>query len=89
MTTYKFVTPTVQEGPIGDHRLFYFYTKRVGITVVKKNGVYSTTRYETDSDLSSYQEAYLGGSTHLVSEATKAALIAGNIGVTEANFTAQ
>jgi hypothetical protein len=31
----------------------------------------------------------MGGTKNIVSEATKAALIAGNVGVTEANFTAE
>jgi hypothetical protein len=35
-----------------------------------------------------YQEFYLGGHKHVVNDATKAALIAGGVGVTEANFTA-
>jgi hypothetical protein len=35
-----------------------------------------------------YQEFYIGGHKHIVNDATKAALIAGGIGVTEANFTA-
>jgi hypothetical protein len=38
--------------------------------------------------LDTYQEVYLGGSQYTVDDATKAALIAGGVGVTEANFTA-
>jgi hypothetical protein len=41
-----------------------------------------------DEDLASFEEVYLGGRNHIVSEATKAALIAGDVGVTESNFTA-
>ncbi len=88
MTEYVFKTPTVREGPAGGHRLFHFYKLDKGITVIKSGGTYSTTRYLLDDQLDDYQEIYLGGRNHIVSEATKAALIAGGIGVTEANFTA-
>lgn len=88
MATYTFRPPTVSEGPIGGHRLFYFRNANKGVTVIKINGSYSTTRYPVDSDLELYDEVYLGGRNHTgISEATKAALIAGGIGVTEANFT--
>jgi hypothetical protein len=46
-------------------------------------------RYLTDEDLRSYQEVYLGGNKHIVDETTRAALIAGGVGVTADNFTAQ
>lgn len=88
MTEYVFKTPIVREGPAGGHRLFHFYKLDKGLTVIKSGGTYSTTRYLLDSQLDDYEEIYLGGRNHVVSEATKAALIAGNIGVTEDNFTA-
>jgi hypothetical protein len=89
MTTYIFETPIVKEGPIGGHRLFSFYKLNVGISIVKDAGVYMQVRYLTDEDLRSYEEVYLGGNKHVVNETTKAALIAGGVGVTEANFTAE
>jgi hypothetical protein len=88
MTEYIFRTPTVREGPAGGHRLFYFYTLDRGITVVKSGGTYSLVRYLLDEDLVDYDVVYLGGRDHVVSEAVKAELIAGGIGVTESNFTA-
>jgi len=88
MTEYIFQTPTVREGPAGGHRLFHFYKLDRGITIVKSGGTYSQVRYLLDEDLDNYQEIYLGGRNHTVSEATKAALIAGGVGVTESNFTA-
>jgi len=88
MTEYIFQTPTVREGPAGGHRLFHFYKLDRGITIVKSGGTYSQVRYLLDEDLDNYQEVYLGGRNHTVSEATKAALIAGGVGVTESNFTA-
>ena len=89
MSTYVFETPIVREGPAGGHRLFQFYKLNRGISIVKDAGVYRQVRYLTDEDLRSYQEVYLGGNKHIVDETTKAALIAGGVDVTEANFTAQ
>ena len=89
MSTYVFETPIVREGPAGGHRLFHFYKLNVGISIVKDAGVYRQVRYLQDEDLRSYQEVYLGGNKHIVDATTKAALIAGGVDVTEANFTAQ
>jgi hypothetical protein len=89
MTTYVFDTPIVREGPAGGHRLFYFYKLNRGITIIRDNGTYKQVRYLVDEDLNSYQEVYLGGHRHIVDDATKARLIAGNVGVTEDNFTEQ
>jgi hypothetical protein len=87
MTDYIFETPTVDEGFEGVQRLFTFYKLPRGISVIKVNGSYRQTRYPLDSDLETYQEVYLGGSKYTVNDATKAALIAGGVGVTEENFT--
>jgi hypothetical protein len=88
MTEYIFKTPTVREGPAGRHRLFYFYKLDKGITIVKSGSTYSQIRYPLDEDLVDYDVVYLGGRDHVVSEAVKAELIAGGVGVTESNFTA-
>ena len=89
MPNYTFTTPTFREGPAGDRRLFYYYKLDKGYTVVKSNGVYSLTRFLVDGDIANYQEVYLGGRNHTVNSATKTALIAANIGITEANFKVQ
>jgi hypothetical protein len=90
MATYKFTTPYVLEGPSGRHRLFYFAKLRKGITIIKTGGVYQQARYLVDDGTQVYQELYRGGHIHTgISEATKAALIAGNVGVTETNFTVE
>ena len=89
MSTYVFETPIVREGPAGGHRLFHFYKLNRGISIVKDAGVYRQVRYLTDEDLRSYQEVYLGGNKHIVDATTRAALIAGGVGVTADNFTAQ
>lgn len=89
MTLYNFVPPTVAEGPAGGGRLFSFYKLDRGVTIVRKpTGQYAQVRYLVDEDVSSYPEVYLGGRNHTVDETVKARLIAANVGVTEANFTA-
>jgi hypothetical protein len=89
MANYTFQTPYVLEGPSGGHRLFYFANLRKGITIVKSGATYSQIRYPVDEDLNDYDVVYRGGYNHTVDDAAKAELIAANVGVTEANFTAQ
>ena len=89
MPNYTFVTPIIAEGPAGGHRLFQFRKLDRGITVVGAPGAYQQVRYLQDEVLNTYSEIYRGGYNYTVSAATKAALIAGGVGVTEANFTAQ
>ena len=89
MTEWLFKTPTVEEGPAGQSRLFHFYKIDRGITIVRElTGDYAQVRYLQDEDYANYPEIYQGGYNHVVDDATKAALIAGNVGVTESNFTA-
>jgi hypothetical protein len=88
MTNWLFKTPTVEEGPAGGARLFQFYRLDRGITIVlDDSGQYQQIRYPQDDQLSEYPQIYRGGYNHVVDDATKAALIAGNVGVTEDNFT--
>jgi hypothetical protein len=89
MANYTFKTPTVSEGPIGGHRLFYFRKMNVGVSVYKSGGTYKLIRYVQDSFRNEVDEFYDGGHEHTVDDATKAAMIAAGIGITEANFTAQ
>jgi hypothetical protein len=89
MANYIFETPTVAEGPAGGHRLFDFYTIDRGITIIKTGSTYRQVRYPSHDELATYSEVYMGGTKTIVNDATKAALIAGNVGVTEANFTAE
>ena len=88
MADFIFTTPRVQEGPTGKHRLFYFYKRNVGVSVVKQNGSYRISRYPLDPSVETYQEFYIGGHKHTVDDATKAAMISAGIGITEANFAA-
>ncbi len=88
MANWLFKTPTVQEGPAGEHRLFYFYKLDRGITIVMgTDGQWQQIRYAVDDDLNYYPIVYRGGSKYTVDDATKASLIAGDVGVTESNFT--
>lgn len=89
MTNYIFSTPYVEEGPTGQHRLFYFYKLRQGLTVIQDGAVYRTGRWFTQDQLDSYDNYWVGGHEHIVDEATKAALIAGVDEITEANFVAE
>jgi len=88
MSTYIFEPPIIREGPAGGHRLFQFYKLNVGISIVRDAGTYKQVRFLTDEDLRNYQEVYLGGNKHEVDATTRAALIAGGVGVTADNFTA-
>ena len=88
MAYYVFKTPTVREGPAGGARLFYFYKLDKGISIAKSGATYSQVRYPVDEDIADYDEFYRGGYNHTVDDTIKAALIAGGVGVTEANFTA-
>ena len=89
MTNWIFTPPTVKDGPAGEARLFYFYRLDRGITIVMDDsGEYQQIRYPQDIDLSLYPQVYRGGYEHIVDDAVKAALIAGDVGVTEDNFTA-
>jgi hypothetical protein len=88
MTNWIFTPPTVDEGPAGEHRLFYFYKLARGITIVRNtNGNWAQIRYPVDEDLLDYPVVYRGGYQYTVDDATKASLIAGGVGVTEDNFT--
>jgi hypothetical protein len=88
MADWTFQTPYVLEGPSGRHRLFYFAKLRKGISIVKSGATYSQIRYAVDTDLLSYDTVYRGGYKYIVNDAEKAALIAGGVDVTSANFTA-
>ena len=89
MANYIFTTPVVEEGPSGGHRLFYFYKLNRGITVYLSGTTYGTGRWFTEDQLNAFDEYWLGGHEHVVSEETKDALIASGLDITEANFRAE
>jgi hypothetical protein len=59
-----------------------------GITILEgPPGTYRAVRFPTqDEQFASQPALYMGGHEYVVDDATKAALIAGGIGVTEDNF---
>ena len=91
MATYLFRTPTLEQGPIGGHRLHSHFKQRTkSYTVINQSGTYSLIQYPLDSDLADYTAYYIGGGEHTnISEATRTALIAASIGITSANFTVE
>ena len=89
MATYIFETPTLEEGIRGRRvpRLFSFYRLTRSYTVINDAGIYSLTRYPSQDDLATYTAYYMGGTKNSVTEQVKTAMIAADIGITEANFT--
>jgi hypothetical protein len=91
MTTYTFITPTLEQGPIGGHRLFTHFKQRTkGYTVINDAGTYSLTQYPSEDDLVTYTAYYIGGCIHTgISDAIRTAMIAASIGIDAANFTVE
>jgi hypothetical protein len=73
--SYLFVTPTVEIGPAGGHRLFEFYTLDVGVTVVKFDGEYLEILYPDEDTLSACEKVYRGGHEYEISDADAQELI--------------
>ena len=90
MATYTLITPTLEQGPIGGHRLHTHFKQRTkGYTIVNIDGTYSLTQYPSQDDLETYTAYYMGGCIHTgISEAIKSEMIADGV-VTESNFTAE
>jgi len=91
MATYTFVTPTLEQGPIGRHRLFTHFKQRTkSYTVILSSGVYSLTQYPSEDELATYTAYYIGGCNHTgVSDTVRTAMIAAGIGIDATNFTAE
>lgn len=87
MATWTFQTPTILEGPAGNEMPFLRARTHRGISIVKLAGVYSQIRGVDADMIPLYSEFYLGGTLSTVTDAVKAALIAGNVGVDTTNFT--
>jgi hypothetical protein len=91
MANWTFRTPSVDEGPASwSDPLFHRVKLTRGITVLEgPPGSYRAVRFPTQDEISaSAPGMYMGGHEYVVDDATKAALIAGGVGVTESNFTA-
>lgn len=90
MATWTFRTPSVDEGPASwEDRLFLRVKLARGISVLEgPPGTYRAARFPTQDEIAaSAPGMYMGGHEYVVSDATKAALIAGGVGVTTSNFT--
>lgn len=89
MSTWLFRPPTTDEGPaVPGSALMRFYKITQGITILDNSGMYSRVRYPIVDETTAATNVYMGGHEYVVSDATKAALIAGGVGVTNSNFTA-
>lgn len=90
MATWTFKTPSVDEGPASwDDRLFLRLKLARGITILEgPPGTYRAVRFPTQDEIAaSAPDMYMGGHEYVVDDATKAALIAANVGVSDSNFT--
>lgn len=79
---YMFTTPTVNQSPIGQARLFYFYHMPKGLTVLKIDGVYYETLYPNENDFKTADLHYHGGTDNIVSDEEAADLVAAGYTVT-------
>lgn len=90
MASWTFRTPSVDEGPASwENRLFLRVKLARGISILEgPPGTYRTARFPTQDEIAASAPGfYMGGHEYTVDDATKAALIAAGIGVTDANFT--
>lgn len=89
MTAWTFKPPVVEEGPASwENPLFLRVKLTRGITVLENPpGVYTAVRFPTQDEIAAATTAYQGGHEYDVDDATKAALIAAGIGVSESNFS--
>jgi hypothetical protein len=89
MSTWTFRTPTVQEGLLawGNDPLLMRLHLDQGITILNNSGTYSAVRFPTQDELAAATVYYMGGHEYVVDDATKAALEAANVGVSDSNFT--
>jgi len=89
VANWTFTTPHADEGPASwEDWLFVRIKLARGITILEgPPGTYRAVQFPTqDEILASAPGFYMGGHEYIVDDATKAALIAGGVGVTSANF---
>lgn len=86
--SWLFRTPTVLEGPAGLDPLFHRVRIDRGISIKElPQGTYTALRFPTQDEIAEAFFFYLGGHEYEVDDATRAALIAAGVGVTDSNFT--
>lgn len=88
MTTWTFRGPTVDEAPASwEDRLFIRVKLARGISILEgPPGAYRALRFPTQDEIAAAVTTYMGGHEYSVNDETKTALIAANIGVSDANF---
>lgn len=91
MTLWTFRTPAVDEAPASwNDRLFVRVKLARGISIFEgPPGTYEQIRFPTQDEIASATTAYMGGHEFVVTDATRAALMAAGVGVTSSNFTIQ
>lgn len=101
MATWIFTTPTVREAPFAWNPLMERFSMNRGVTIIEVSPcVYEQVRYDAYTNelgATNYPPVNLvqptglnvfrGGYEWIVDDATKACLIASNVGVDESNFT--
>jgi hypothetical protein len=90
VSSWTFRPPVVDEGPASwEDRLFLRVKLARGISILEgPPGTYRAARFPTQDEIAaSAPGMYMGGHEYEVDDATKAALIAGGVGVTDSNFT--
>jgi hypothetical protein len=89
MAQYLFRTPSVEETPMGWHRLLERYSIARGVTVMMISGTYSSYRYPAQTQIAEATEVYLGGRDYIIDEKTKIRLTDPNIGGNYGNYITQ
>jgi hypothetical protein len=80
MAQYKLVGPSVKETPMAWNRLHMRYGIHRGITIMRINGIYSTYRYPSQTEILQAEEVYMGGHEYIIDEHTKNELTAQGYG---------
>jgi hypothetical protein len=80
MTTYILTTPTEEYGPAGGGRLFIRYRLTRGVSLMRNNGVWSTTTFPTEDVIAAADVFYLGGREYVIDLTTYNELIAQGFG---------
>jgi hypothetical protein len=86
---WTFTTPHLDQGPASwDDWLFVRVKLARGVTILEgPPGTYRAVQFPTQDEITASAPGfYMGGHEYVVDDATKAALIAGGVGVTSANF---
>ena len=80
MTRYILTTPTEEYGPAGGGRLFIRYRLTRGVSLMRNNGIWSTTTFPTEDVIAAADVFYLGGREYVIDLTTYNELIAQGFG---------